>query len=821
MNENYTSGIKKVLKYAKEEAIRLSSTFVGSEHLLLGIIKDTEGKAYNLLHAVGCNLDSAKTKIEKEIENTNKALSGGHLPFTRRAERILKNSYNNAKKMGRSAASQHHMLLAMAIEKEGTVKNILDSFSINSEIIASFIASNKSKKDMKFENNKKLSSNDENMKLNSFKSFSRSISKMAEANLLDPVIGRANEIERLTQILSRRKKNNPVLIGEPGVGKTAIVEGLAIRISEKKVPRILWDYKVIALDMTGLIAGTKYRGQFEERMKKFMVELEKSDNIILFIDELHTIVGAGGATGSLDAANIFKPALARGDIQVIGATTLNEYKKFIEKDGALERRFQKIIIDEPSTSDTVNILNGIKEKYEIHHNVKISDIVVKNCVELSQRYINDRFLPDKAIDVMDEVCSRKRLNDLIIPKSILNLEKKIAKINKEKETAIQNQTFELAAKLRDKEKLLISKLEKEQLKFSNETENYLTVTEKDVADTLSVITGIPMYRITQKESEKILHMGDDIKRRIIGQDHAVDILVSSIQRARVGFKNPKHPIGSFIFLGPSGVGKTELAKQLADYLFNNNTSLIKIDMSEYMERYNVSRLIGAPPGYVGYEEGGFLTEKVRRNPYSIVLFDEIEKGHPDVFNLLLQILDEGQLTDSLGHNVDFKNTLIIMTSNIGTSKISSSKIGFVDDDIDSHKVINDEIKKYFKPEFLNRLDDIIIFNQLTQDNLYKIIDFELKDLKLNLKKKSINLRVHQTAKKILLQEGSYNEWGARPIRRVIQNKIESEISIRFLDNRFSDNGGNITISGKDGHLLFKQKSPTSNPKKSKIKEKTT
>ncbi|MBI44757.1 MAG: Clp protease ClpC [Candidatus Marinimicrobia bacterium] len=821
MNENYTNGIQKVLKYAKEEALRLANTFVGSEHLLLGVIKDIDGNAYNLLSAIGCDLVSIKNKIEKEIESMNKTISVGHLPFTRRAERILKSSYANAKKMGETAASQHHMLLAMTLEKDGTVKSILDSSSVNSEIVSSFISSNKSKKNINFENNAKNLSvgDDDSLKLSSFKSFSRSISKMAEANLLDPVIGRTDEIERLTQILSRRKKNNPVLIGEPGVGKTAIVEGLAIRIFEKKVPRILWDYKVIALDMTGLIAGTKYRGQFEERMKKFMVQLEKTNNVILFIDELHTIVGAGGATGSLDAANIFKPALARGDIQIIGATTLNEYKKFIEKDGALERRFQKIIIDEPSTTDTINILDGIKEKYEAHHNVRISDSVIKNCVELSQRYITDRFLPDKAIDVMDEVCSRKRLNDLIIPKSILSLETKISKINKEKESAIQNQTFELAAKLRDKEKKLISKLEEEQLKFSNETENYLTITDKDVFDTLSIITGIPMYRITQKESEKILHMGDDIKERIIGQDHAIDILVSSIQRARVGFKNPKHPIGSFIFLGPSGVGKTELAKQLADYLFENNTSLIKIDMSEYMERYNVSRLIGAPPGYVGYEEGGFLTEKVRRNPYSIVLFDEIEKGHPDVFNLLLQILDEGQLTDSLGHNVDFKNTLIIMTSNIGTARISSSKIGFIEDDIaDTSKAINDEVKKYFKPEFLNRLDDIIVFNQLTQDNLYKIIDFEMQDLKTNLKKKGISLRVHQTAKKILLQEGSYQEWGARPIRRVIQNKIESEISIRFLDQRFLDNGGNITITGKDAQLVFKQKPTKKASKKTKTKQ---
>ena len=559
--------------------------------------------------------------------------------------------------------------------------------------------------------------------------------------------------------------------------------------------------------MTGLIAGTKYRGQFEERMKKIMIELEKADKVILFIDELHTIVGAGGATGSLDAANIFKPALARGDIQVIGATTLNEYKKYIEKDGALERRFQKIIVTEPSIEDTVDILDGIKEKYELHHNVKITNETIEACVELSKRYINDRFLPDKAIDVMDEVCSRKRLNDLVVPKVILNLEKRIDKITKEKEDAITNQTFELAAKLRDKEKKIIKKLEVEQQKFASMNEDYLVVNDKDVADTVAVMTGIPLYKITLKESEKILHMGDDIKNRIVGQDHAIDILVSSIQRARAGFKNPNRPIGSFIFLGPSGVGKTELAKQLAQYLFENESSLIKIDMSEYMERYNVSRLIGAPPGYVGYEEGGVLTEKVRRNPYSIILFDEIEKGHPDVFNLLLQILDEGQLTDSLGHNIDFKNTLIIMTSNIGTSRINSSNIGFIDkkdNKEDNHSIVMKEVKKYFKPEFLNRLDDLIVFNQLSLDNLFRIIDFEMMDLKNNLKAKNISLRLSPTAKKILLQDGSYLDWGARPIRRVIQNKVESEISLRFLSGEFVDSGGSISITGNEGELLFKQ-----------------
>tara|TARA_B100000941_G_scaffold167624_1_gene119411 strand:- start:11097 stop:13556 length:2460 start_codon:yes stop_codon:yes gene_type:complete len=816
MNENYTKGIKRLLKLSQEESVRLSTAYVGSEHLLLAIIKDTKGNAHKLLNTLGCNFKEMKSNIEKEIKSNGSSVSLGHLPLTRRLERILKKSYSLAIKDGYHIASQNYLLLAISEENGGLAKNILDSLSIDSKIISSFILDNSTKKTSSF--TKKTNSNQSNNNLESFKSFSRNISKMAETNLLDPVIGRTLEIERVTQILARRKKNNPVLIGEPGVGKTAIVEGLALRISQKKVPRVLWDYKVLALDLTGLIAGTKYRGQFEERMKKIMIELEKADKVILFIDELHTIVGAGGATGSLDAANIFKPALARGDIQVIGATTLNEYKKYIEKDGALERRFQKIIVKEPSIEDTVDILDGIKEKYELHHNVKITAETIKACVELSKRYINDRFLPDKAIDVMDEVCSSKRLNDLVVPKVILNLERRIDKITKEKEEAITNQTFELAAKLRDKEKKIAKKLELEQQKFSSMNEDYLVVNDKDVADTVAVMTGIPLYKITLKESEKILHMGDDLKNRIVGQDHAIDILVSSIQRARAGFKNPNRPIGSFIFLGPSGVGKTELAKQLAQYLFENESSLIKIDMSEYMERYNVSRLIGAPPGYVGYEEGGVLTEKVRRNPYSIILFDEIEKGHPDVFNLLLQILDEGQLTDSLGHNIDFKNTLIIMTSNIGTSRINSSNIGFIDkkdNKQDNHSIVMKEVKKYFKPEFLNRLDDLIVFNQLSLDNLFRIIDFEMMDLKNNLRAKNISLRLSSTAKKILLQDGSYLDWGARPIRRVIQNKVESEISLRFLSGEFIEGEGSISITGNEGELLFKQI-----PNKKKLVKKT-
>jgi len=805
MNENYSKGIIKILENAKKEALRLAHTYVGTEHFLLGIIKDNEGNAAFTLKSLGCDLQKLKIRIEKEIPPNSKTLTIKHIPMTRRAERVLKNSYIFAKKNGLNTGNQNYMLLSISMEKEGLASNLIKSMSLDSKVIDSFI---KSSKKISFSSTSSNTTNQikDDFNMNTYKSFSRNISEIAKNNLLDPVIGRENEIERVTQILSRRKKNNPVLIGEPGVGKTAIVEGLALRIEQKKVPRLLWNYKVLALDLTSLIAGTKYRGQFEERMKKFTAALENASNVILFIDELHTIVGAGGASGSLDAANIIKPALARGDIQIIGATTLNEYKKYIEKDGALERRFQKIIVHEPTNEDTVDILNGIKEKYETHHNVKMSDEIIKHCVNLSQRYITDRFLPDKAIDIMDEVCSRKRLTDFIVPKSILNLENKISKLNKEKENAIINQTFEKAAKLRDKEKILNNKLDELRMDFSNKNEDYSIITEQDVADTVAVITGIPVQRITQKETEKILNMGYNLKQRIIGQNHAIDLVVSSIQRARVGFKNPNHPIGSFIFLGPSGVGKTELAKQLANYLFENESSLIKIDMSEYMERYNVSRLIGAPPGYVGYEEGGLLTENVRRNPYSIVLFDEIEKGHPDVFNLLLQILDEGHLTDSLGHNVDFKNTLIIMTSNIGTSKISSSKIGFVDSDsFDNYKeIMSTEVKKYFKPEFLNRVDDIITFNQLSKDDLYKIIDFELIDLKNNLKSKKIDLKVNKSAKKILLQDGTHIEWGARPIRRYIQNEIESIISLNFLNNTFVEKPGYITIIGKKGILSFSQ-----------------
>ena len=816
MNENYTKGVRKVLTYAKEESIRLGQTYIGSEHIMLGVLKDSNGTASSTLKIIGCNLDKLKEGIESLVKSSDSPANISHLPLTRRAERILKKSYDEAVKLNKKIANQNHLLLSLAKENDGILKDLFDTFSIDYEIVHSIVSTNNKttiNQDVK---------DDMSSKTPTLELYSTDITRMAELSELDPVIGRDVEIERLSQILSRRKKNNPVLIGEPGVGKTAIVEGLALRINGKKVPRLLWNHRVLALDIASLIAGTKYRGQFEERIRKLMLEIENSTNIILFIDELHTIVGAGGATGSLDAANMFKPALARGAIQVIGATTLNEYRKYIEKDGALERRFQKILISQPTIENSIDILDGIKEKYEKHHKVIISKDALKSCVELSDRYITDRFLPDKAIDVLDEVCSSVHLKNINVPSEILTIENKLEKIQKDKNNEISKQKFENAAKLRDKERKLHKKMEILKEKYSNVENDKPEVSELNVADTVSMMTGIPISKINQKESEKILKIDNKIKKIIIGQDHAIDKVVASIQRSRAGFKNLQHPIGSFMFLGPSGVGKTELAKQLALCIFDKEDSLIKIDMSEYMERYNVSRLIGAPPGYVGYEEGGQLTEKVRRNPYSIILFDEIEKGHRDVFNLLLQILDEGKLTDSLGHVIDFKNTIIIMTSNIGTQSISSTTLGFAkENNVESNNdLMNKEVKKYFKPEFLNRIDDLIIFNSLSIKDLYKIIDLQLNDLRENMLKKNMKLKINQSAKKIILSEGSHREWGARPIRRIIQSSIENVISFKYLNNEFQDDS-TIEVSSLNGELSFKQIPNHSKPKKAKSKAKTT
>ena len=811
MSNNLSNGVEKILTLAKVEAKKLSHQYIGSEHILLAIIKDIKGKAASTLLEIGCDLDKMNAVLIEQLKtNTKTSTILSDITFTRRADKILKNSVAEARKNNHKYADQNYLLLSISLEKGSIVTEVLKSFSINFDLLNSYINEKNNKSKNTISNFQQLNeSKVAKSKKTPLSLFSRSITDMAVSGTLDPVIGRENEIDRLTQILSRRKKNNPVLIGEPGVGKTAIVEGLALRIQEKTVPRLLWNYQVLALDITGLIAGTKYRGQFEERMKQFMQELEKTNNIILFIDELHTIIGAGGAAGSLDAANMFKPALARGDIQLIGATTLNEYKKYIEKDGALERRFQKVQINEPDIKDTIDILNGIKEKYEKHHKVLLPDKSIEACVYLSKRYIIDRFLPDKAIDLMDEACSKKRLSTINLPPAIIELEKKLKGIKNKKHKAVVEQKFEKAAQYRDKEKNIIKKIEKIQHDYSNNNEEWLPVTEYDVSDVLSTMTGIPITKINEQESQKMLKMDAVLKGRIIGQDHAITKLVSSFQRSRAGFKNPNHPIGSFMFLGPSGVGKTELAKQLSLSVFGNEKSLIKIDMSEYMERYNVSRLIGAPPGYVGYEEGGILSEKVRRNPYSIVLFDEIEKAHPDVYNILLQVLDEGHVTDSLGHYIDFTNTIIVMTSNMGSSKISSSNIGFVDKKNinDNDNIIMKEVKKYFKPEFLNRIDDIIVFNSLSKENLYKIIDLQLSDLKINLKEKNVYLRISSLAKKILLEDGEHIEWGARPIRRIIQDKIENYISLKFLDGTFKNNG-TISISAKNNKLIFKQIIPS-------------
>ncbi len=816
MKENFSKGVQRVLKFAKEEAVRLGHSYVGSEHLLLGIIKDNNGKAASILTSIGCDIQEMKVMVEDMAKPSGGTMTLGHLPLTRRAERILRTTFSEAQNYKEEVANQTHLLLALAREDEGLATEVLNAYTVDYELLTTIVSSSPVKREKKVPKKSPTPTLD---------LFSRDISKMANEGNLDPVIGRELEIERLAQILSRRKKNNPVLIGEPGVGKTAVVEGLAIRIYEKTVPHILWGQRVIVLDLAGLIAGTKYRGQFEERMRTLMLELEASSDIIVFIDELHTLVGAGGASGSLDAANMFKPALARGEIQIIGATTLNEYRKYIEKDGALERRFQKIIVNPPSVYDTIKILDGIREKYEEHHQVNLSDNAVRACVELSDRYISDKYLPDKAIDVMDEVGSHVHIHNIHVPDEIVKLEKNISSLRKKKESVIAQQKFEQAAEMRDKERKMISKLKEVQEKWDNvEKSSRPVVTEEDVADIVSMVTGIPLAKVAESETEKLLHMADELKKRIVGQNDAIEKLSQASRRARAGLKNPNRPIGSFMFLGPTGVGKTELAKVLAEYLFSNTESLIKIDMSEYVERYNVSRLIGAPPGYVGYEEGGQLTERVRRKPYSVVLFDEIEKAHRDVYNILLQILDEGRITDSLGRMIDFRNTIIIMTSNIGTKVVSSTSFGFKtskeDKKEDNYTDIMAEVKKYFIPEFLNRIDDIIVFNSLSKEDLHSIIELQLSDLKENLKKKNNTLKMTKSAKEDLIRDGAHREWGARPLRRIIQNQIENEISTRFLTGEFVENGS-ITVKSKNKELVFTQEvkpAKKTSKKKSPAKE---
>lgn len=781
MKEQFSKLIQQIIKDARNQAVRLGHNHVDSEHLLLAILKK-DSRLTDILINFEIDIDELIKSIEDATPAGDEIIQLGRVPLTKRAEQILRNTFQEAQRIGSSEVNEIHLFLAILKQQDGVAYKVLNSFGIEyfnfMDEIGETDPGNISLKNM--------SRKSKNSKTPALDHFSRDITEKARNNQLDPVIGRENEIERVAQILSRRKKNNPVLIGEPGVGKTAIVEGLAIRIVQKKVPRLLYNKRIIDLDLAAIVAGTKYRGQFEERMKTIMQELEQADDIILFIDELHTIVGAGGASGSLDASNMFKPALARGDLQCIGATTLDEYRKVIEKDGALERRFQKIIVNPPLKNETLDILRGLQERYEDHHRVKYTNGALIAAVDLSDRYITDKYLPDKAIDVVDEAGSRVHLRNINIPTHITDMEEKADRIRLEKESAVREQMFEKAADLRDRERKIRQQIKEESDRWEKKTASEtIPVTEEDIADVVAMMTGIPVNRIAESENRKLLDMEAELKKRIIGQDEAIHLVSSAIRRARAGIKDPRRPIGSFLFMGPTGVGKTEMAKVIANFLFEGKDALIKIDMSEYMEKFAVSRLIGAPPGYIGYEEGGELTEKVRRHPYAVVLFDEIEKAHADVFNLLLQIFDDGVLTDSLGRKVDFKNTIIIMTTNIGSRDIFTGTFGFSQAGVKSEykamkKNMLDEARKLFNPEFMNRIDDPIVFRPLSKEDILKIIDLQLREVQQNLSYTNTELKIGKGVREFILEKGFKPEYGARPLRRSIQTLIEDPIAEKFL-----------------------------------------
>ena len=824
MKENFSQTVQKIMKNAKEEAIQLGHSYVGSEHLLLGILREVNCKAKEILEQVISDVEEIRIMIQEMLKtSTSGTLTLGHLPLTRRAERILRNTFAEASVLEQKTADDEHLLLAILKEKEGIAIEVLNAFEINYSTVFELI---KESKNLSSSNIKsKKIPNTQKSKTPALDHFSRDITQLARMNKLDPVIGRKNEIERLAQILCRRKKNNPVLIGEPGVGKTAIAEGLAQKITTFDVPRFLYGKRILDLDLAGVVSGTKYRGQFEERVKAIMNEIESSDDIILFIDELHTIIGAGSASGSLDASNMFKPALSRGEIHCIGATTLDEYRKHIEKDGALDRRFQKVNILPPSIKESIEILNGLKINYEKHHNVKFNSNAIKACVELSERYISDKFLPDKAIDVMDEAGSKLHIQNLKVPDSIIDLELKIEKIRSEKDKVISSQQFEKAASLRDKEKLYIMKLNEEKKNWSkNEKKNISVVSKNDITDIISMMTGIPISDIAEKESQKLLKMNETIKEFIIGQDSAIDSLTKAIQLSRTGLKDPNKPIGIFLLLGPTGVGKTETAKILSKQLFPHNDSLVKIDMSEYMERFAVSRLIGAPPGYIGFDEGGELTEVIRRKPYSLILFDEVEKAHPDVFNILLQLFDEGFLTDSMGRKVDFRNTIIILTSNIGTREFGEYKnYGFEKTiannnfELIKSEILN-QVQKIFSPEFINRLDESIVYKPLNKKDILKIVSLQLNDLYSNIKAKKIKLFISIAVKNFLLKKGYSEKYGARKIRRVIKSLIETPISELILKGKLSS-GDYLKVDLVNNKIIFNKNKIKLTQRKKKSKNK--
>ncbi len=821
MDDNFSPRVKDVIAYSKEEALRLGHDFIGTEHLMLGLLRDGNGKAISILDALDVDLDHLRRKVEI-LSPSNPNQSGvqkdkKNLHLTRQAERALKTTFLEAKLFQSSSINTAHLLLCILRNENDPTTKLLHKLKVDYDGVKeqfkfmitsdddivdaptseSFPSDNDDANEGKEGTFGATSSQKGNKKSKTpvLDNFGRDLTALAEENKLDPVVGREKEIERVSQILSRRKKNNPLLIGEPGVGKSAIAEGLALRIINKKVSRILYGKRVVTLDLASLVAGTKYRGQFEERMKAVMNELEKNDDVILFIDEIHTIVGAGGATGSLDASNMFKPALARGEIQCIGATTLDEYRQYIEKDGALERRFQKVIVEPTSVEETIEILENIKGKYEDHHNVHYTDEAIVACVKLTNRYMTDRFLPDKAIDALDEAGSRVHIVNMDVPKQIVELEKQLEDVRELKNSVVKKQKYEEAAKLRDDEKRLEKELAVAQEKWEDDSKLHKeTVSEDNVADVVSMMSGIPVNRIAQTESNKLAELPDLIKANVIGQDEAVAKVAKAIQRNRAGLKDPNKPIGSFIFLGQTGVGKTQLAKVLAKELFDSEDALIRIDMSEYMEKFAISRLVGAPPGYVGYEEGGQLTEKVRRKPYSVILLDEVEKAHPDVFNMLLQVLDDGYLTDSLGRKIDFRNTIIIMTSNIGARQLKDfgQGVGFgtaaKKSQADSHQkgVIENALKKAFAPEFLNRIDDVIVFNPLERADIHQIIDIELAKLFARIKDIGYDLNLTEAAKDYIAEKGFDKQYGARPLKRAIQKYIEDTLAEEIVNSKLEE-----------------------------------
>ena len=840
MDDNFSPRVKDVIAYSKEEALRLGHDFIGTEHLMLGLLRDGNGKAISILDALEVDLDHLRRKVEilspsnpnpNTIQKDKK-----NLHLTRQAERALKTTFLEAKLFQSSSINTAHLLLCILRNENDPTTKLLHKLKVDydgvKEQFKFMITSDDNIIDSPTAESFPSDSDDNDGKEGAFGSatgqkgnkksktpvldnFGRDLTQMAEENRLDPVVGREKEIERVSQILSRRKKNNPLLIGEPGVGKSAIAEGLALRIINKKVSRILYNKRVVTLDLASLVAGTKYRGQFEERMKAVMNELEKNEDVILFIDEIHTIVGAGGATGSLDASNMFKPALARGEIQCIGATTLDEYRQYIEKDGALERRFQKVIVEPTTVEETIEILQNIKEKYEDHHNVQYTDEAIVACVKLTNRYMTDRFLPDKAIDALDEAGSRVHIVNMDVPKQILELEQKLEDVRELKNSVVKKQKYEEAAKLRDDEKRLEKDLASAQEQWEEDSKQHKeTVSEDNVADVVSMMSGIPVNRIAQTESNKLAELPTLIKANVIGQDEAVAKVAKAIQRNRAGLKDPNKPIGSFIFLGQTGVGKTQLAKVLAKELFDSEDALIRIDMSEYMEKFAISRLVGAPPGYVGYEEGGQLTEKVRRKPYSVILLDEVEKAHPDVFNMLLQVLDDGYLTDSLGRKIDFRNAIIIMTSNIGARKLKDfgQGVGFgtsamkAQEDTYQKSVIEGALKKAFAPEFLNRIDDVVVFNPLEREDIHKIIDIELRKLFARIKDIGYDLQLSDKAKDYIADKGFDKQYGARPLKRAIQKYIEDALAEEIVNSKLQEGDTiNMDLDEKNEELTIEIK----------------